>query len=216
MTEAPGKDNATAGKATGMARRIPTQRRSRERYERILDVATTIMVEKGSDAFKMSEVVERAGVSFGSLYQYFPDKTAIIGTLFERYIQLGRVCVEDELATVETIEDLHPALCRMVDGYYQMFLEDPAMREIWYATQSDKILQKLDEDDMKILSGILFEKLKILAPDKDKVLLATASHLIMKLATDAVRHAISLEKPEGEQSIALFKQMLPKDPHTLG
>ena len=43
------------------------------------------MAEKGSEAFRMSDVVERSGVPFGSLYQYFPDKTAIIGTLAERY-----------------------------------------------------------------------------------------------------------------------------------
>ena len=43
------------------------------------------MAEKGSEAFRMSDIVERTGVAFGSLYQYFPDKTAIIGTLAERY-----------------------------------------------------------------------------------------------------------------------------------
>ncbi|MGO8470326.1 helix-turn-helix domain-containing protein, partial [Rhizobium leguminosarum] len=35
----------------------------------------------GSDGLKMSEIVEKAGLSFGALYQYFPDKTSIIRTL---------------------------------------------------------------------------------------------------------------------------------------
>ena len=47
--------------------------------------AAELMAEKGSEAFRMSDIVERSGVPFGSLYQYFPDKTAIIDTLAERY-----------------------------------------------------------------------------------------------------------------------------------
>lgn len=38
-----------------------------------------------ADAFRVSDIVERAGVPFGSVYQYFPDRTAIIGTLAEHY-----------------------------------------------------------------------------------------------------------------------------------
>ena len=60
------------------------------------------MAEKGSEAFRMSDIVERSGVPFGSLYQYFPDKTAIIGTLAERYNAIGRACVRQELAAVKS------------------------------------------------------------------------------------------------------------------
>jgi AcrR family transcriptional regulator len=59
--------------------------RSRERFERILKCAAALMAEKGSEAFRMRDIVERTGMPFGPLYQYFPDKTAIIGTLAERY-----------------------------------------------------------------------------------------------------------------------------------
>ena len=49
----------------------------------------------------MSDIVERTGVAFGSLYQYFPDKTAIIGTLAERYNAVGRDCVRRDLSVGE-------------------------------------------------------------------------------------------------------------------
>jgi AcrR family transcriptional regulator len=80
-----------------LARLVPTQQRSRERFETILECATALLAEKGSEAFRMSDVVERSGVPFGSLYQYFPDKTAIIGTLAERYNAVGRDCVRRDL-----------------------------------------------------------------------------------------------------------------------
>jgi AcrR family transcriptional regulator len=82
------------------ARLVPTQKRSRERFERILQCARELMAEKGSEAFRMSDIVERTGVPFGSLYQYFPDKTAIIGTLAERYNAIGTpLCAGSSTAT---------------------------------------------------------------------------------------------------------------------
>src|SRR5262245_1644489 len=60
-------------------RKMPVQKRSRERVERMLAVATELIAEKGSDALRMGEVAERSGVSIGSLYQFFPDKTALLG-----------------------------------------------------------------------------------------------------------------------------------------
>src|SRR3954468_21570021 len=108
----------------GLARLVPAQKRSRERFERILECAAEIMAEKGSEAFRMSDIVERTGVPFGSLYQYFPDKAAIIGTLAERYNAIGRDCVRRDLSAVKSARDVYPALCRIVDSYQQMFIDE--------------------------------------------------------------------------------------------
>src|ERR1700751_3231704 len=160
------------GAAAGIARLVPVQKRSRERYEHILGSAAELLAEKGSEAFRMSELVERTGVAFGSLYQYFPDKTAVIGTLAERYNAVGRDCVRRDLAAVNTVRDLHPALCRITDSYYEMFLAEPVMRDIWQATQADRVLQKLDAEDMAFLSGLLLEALRRIAPDAPQAALA--------------------------------------------
>ena len=82
-------------------RRNPTQRRSRERQERILAVATQLIAAKGSDQLKMSEIAERSEISIGSLYQYFPDKSSVIRTLAERYNAESRRCIEEALGAVE-------------------------------------------------------------------------------------------------------------------
>src|SRR6478736_4387824 len=171
-----GPDPAKAG-TPALARLVPTQQRSRERFERILASAAEIMAEKGSEAFRMSDIVERTGVPFGSLYQYFPDKTAIIGTLAERYNAIGRDCVRRDLAVVKNIRDLHPALCRISDSYYQMFIDEPVMRDIWQATQADRALQKLDEEDGAYLSGLFLEALRRIAPNTPEPALSAFSQL---------------------------------------
>ena len=197
--------------APALARLVPAQQRSRERFEKILESAAGLMAEKGSEAFRMSDVVERSGVPFGSLYQYFPDKTAIIGTLAERYNVIGRDCVQRDLASVRSARDLYPALCRITDSYYRMFIDEPVMRDIWQATQADRALQKLDEEDGAYLAGLLGDALRRLAPDAPAAALASFSQLIMTLIAAAVRHAITQEPKEAARFLTLFKRMLPKN-----
>jgi AcrR family transcriptional regulator len=199
------------GARSGITRLVPVQKRSRERYEHILGSAAELLAEKGSEAFRMSELVERTGVAFGSLYQYFPDKTAIIGTLAERGNAIGRDCVRRDLAAVKTANDLHPALCRIVDSYYQMFLDRPVMRDIWQATQADRSLQKLDEEDLAFLSGLLSDAARRIAPDVSEGALSAFSQLTMTLIAAAVRHAITLPPRQARRILALFKKMLPED-----
>jgi AcrR family transcriptional regulator len=201
---------AAGAAAPGRARLVPTQQRSRERFERILSCAAEVMAEKGSEAFRMSDIVERTGVPFGSLYQYFPDKTAIIGTLAERYNAIGRACVARDLAVVTRPRDLHPALCRITDSYYRMFIDEPLMRDIWQATQADRALQQLDAEDTAFLTGLLSAALERIAPDAGKPIVAAFSQLMMTLIAAAVRHAITLDPAEAERFLALFKGMLPR------
>jgi len=201
--------------APGLARLVPVQKRSRERFERILECAAEVLAEKGSEAFRMSDIVERTGIAFGSLYQYFPDKTAIIGTLAERYNAIGRDCVRRDLLAVKAVPDLHPALCRIVDSYHQMFIDEPVMRSIWQATQSDRALQKLDEEDVACLAGLLFDALRRVAPETPKAALQAFAQLTMTLIAAAVRHAITLQAKDARRLLALFKRMLPSDLATL-
>jgi AcrR family transcriptional regulator len=200
-----------AERLEGLTRLVPVQKRSRERFEQILASAAEILAEKGSEAFRMSDIVERTGVAFGSLYQYFPDKTAIIGTLAERHNATGRDCVRRDLSVVKTASDLHPALCRIVDSYYQMFIEVPVMRDIWQATQADRALQKLDEEDVGYLAGLLSDALRRVAVDAPKPAREAFARLTMTLIAAAVRHAITLPPKDARKMLTLFKRMLPTD-----
>lgn len=204
----------TAAKALA-PRRIPTQKRSRERFERMLDVATRLITEKGLDAVHMSEIADQAEVSIGSLYQYFPDKAAIVYTLAERYNEQGRECVKAALAGIGTQEELHEALLGTVDGYYQMFLAEPAMRDIWRATQGDKALQALDSEDCKTHAQTLTDAMEPVWPTMNRGDRDTLAALVMEQLASAVRHAVIQDRACGDRSIAMFKRLLPVDLSTL-
>ena len=63
-----------AGSAGGAAAMAPRQRRKQERPQELLDAALTLFVEKGFAASRAEEVAQRAGVSKGTLYLYYPSK----------------------------------------------------------------------------------------------------------------------------------------------
>ncbi|MGD9921413.1 MAG: TetR family transcriptional regulator [Variibacter sp.] len=60
------------------SRKQPKQARSTELVAAILEAAVQVLAEEGAQRFTTARVAERAGVSVGSLYQYFPNKAAIL------------------------------------------------------------------------------------------------------------------------------------------
>lgn len=69
-----------------MPRRTPTQRRSQERLARIVLAAGELCAERGVDGVTMEAIAERADTSIGSLYQFFPNRDALLQALAERNV----------------------------------------------------------------------------------------------------------------------------------
>ncbi len=65
-------------------RRSPRQARARATIAAILEAAARILEERGLDGFTTNHVAERAGVGIATLYQYFPDKDAIVLAIAEQ------------------------------------------------------------------------------------------------------------------------------------
>jgi AcrR family transcriptional regulator len=80
-------------------RKQPQQARSADLVAAILEAATQVLAEEGAPRFTCARVAEKAGVSIGSLYQYFPNKAAILFRLqsdeWRQTTELRRVILED-------------------------------------------------------------------------------------------------------------------------
>jgi AcrR family transcriptional regulator len=68
-------------------RKTPRQARSREMVERIVAAGRAVLVTDGYDAFSTNRIAAAAGVSPGSVYQYFPDKAAILDVVVDRWTE---------------------------------------------------------------------------------------------------------------------------------
>lgn len=75
---------------TGLTpRKKPLQRRAQETVDTILEAAAQVFADAGYDEGTTNRIAERAGVSIGSLYQYFPNKNALLVALVEREVESG-------------------------------------------------------------------------------------------------------------------------------
>src|SRR5688572_31002507 len=73
--------------AVSRARKSPQQSRSRVTVESILDGAIRVLEQEGSLALTTTRIAQAAGVSVGTLYQYFPNRKSILDALQEREFQ---------------------------------------------------------------------------------------------------------------------------------
>jgi AcrR family transcriptional regulator len=152
-------------------------------------------------------VAERAGVSIGSLYQFFPDKRAIIWALAERHTAESQACIAAALAQVSGAEGLRRAFSELVDTYYGLFLAEPVMRDIWSGTQADKALRELELADSRANAEFLTAVLKRLRPAADPAALETTAFLIWQMGEATMRLAISVARQEGDRLVDAYKRM---------
>jgi AcrR family transcriptional regulator len=188
-------------------RRAPSQKRSRERVDAILANATAMIAETGSDALRMSELAQRTGISIGSLYQYFPDKSAVVHALAERCNEDSRACIAEGLSAVGTMEDLAAAFGALIDTYYAIFLAEPVIRDIWSAVQADGALRAMEVEESRRNGALLAERLKALRPLADPARIEATALLVMHLGEAAMRLAISVERSEGDALVGAYKRM---------
>ena len=67
-------------------RKNPQQRRSRDTIDTIFEATIQVLLANGFDQTTTTQIAERAGVSIGSLYQYFPNKRALMAAIVRRHV----------------------------------------------------------------------------------------------------------------------------------
>ncbi|MGO4839877.1 TetR family transcriptional regulator, partial [Rhizobiaceae sp. 2RAB30] len=168
---------------------------------------TGLIAAEGSDALRMGDVAAKAGISIGSLYQYFPEKGAIIRALAERYSAESRACIEEGLADVQDLEGLGRAFGALVDVYYGICLAEPVIRDIWSGMQADKVLSAMELVDSRANGELLSRLLLKLRPNEDADAIKASAFLVWQLGEATMRLAVSVERSEGDAIVAAYKRM---------
>jgi AcrR family transcriptional regulator len=115
---------------TTTPRKAPSQERSRLTVEAILDAAAHVFEANGYSAGTTNRIAERAGVSIGSLYQYFPNKDAVLVALTERHIEEGAAAVAPLLAGLGPDVPLERALRDLVGAMVRAHRSRPALHRV--------------------------------------------------------------------------------------
>jgi AcrR family transcriptional regulator len=187
--------------------RTPTQARARDRVDRILAAATGLIAARGAEHLKMGELAARAGVSVGSLYQYFPDKAAVVAALAEQISEGSRACIAEALAPVQTPGQLAAAFGGLIDLYWSLFQAEPVRRDIWAGAQADKALMAIELAENRASGEMLAAAMLRARPHADPAAVATTAFLVWQLGEATMRLAVSLPRGEGDAVVAAYKRM---------
>lgn len=189
--------------------RVPRQERSRRRVEQILEAARALIHEKGCAGLKIGDIAESAGVTAGSIYQYFDNKSAIVAALAravadEQYQRLEEAFSED-LAELDSLVERCDAL---IEAYYDLYRTDPVVRDIWLGSAADKAIREIDAEDNARVVELLFERSKHLFPKKHLSTARRRMALFVKFADTAMMSAAFEDEREGRFVLDDAKAML--------
>ncbi|WP_438032048.1 TetR family transcriptional regulator [Sorangium sp. So ce204] len=115
-------------------RRVPLQARSQRRKERILDSTAALLASRGLDAVTTNAIAARARTSIGSVYEFFPNKEAVLHALTGRYLERLRTRTEAALAEAPT-GSWRELTERWIDALAAFYRTEPGYRELWFGVQ---------------------------------------------------------------------------------
>jgi AcrR family transcriptional regulator len=126
-------------------RHLPQQARSQERFNRILEAAAQVFAEVGYEKASTEAIATRASTSIGSLYRFFPDKSAILYALAEAYAEQLREVLARAFDPASAHLPLAQVIYRAVDDFEQFYVTQPGYQVVFAQTRLSPDLQSLDK-----------------------------------------------------------------------
>lgn len=190
-------------------RRAPMQERSAARVQRMLDACAEIVEELGYEGLTTTLLAERAGVAIGSVYQFFPDKRAVVQALTQRNLDVYLSRVSTKLAD-GTFSHWREIVDAAIDEYIEMHRSAPGFRVLHFGDVVDRHLLATDRDN----DGVIARALGQVLIDNGDVKPGPMLDLTMLIAVtigDALIKLAFRQDPEGDPEILTQAKLVIRD-----
>jgi AcrR family transcriptional regulator len=169
-------------------RRRPVQERARFTRDAILQAAAEVF-GRGDYRATTREVAERAGVSVGTLYQYFPNKDALLLVLFGRHLDEAEAALELWGSVAESAP-LQGAVHAFVEGSLALHSGSPGLHRVLlvYGPETEALrerIQSLEERLTDWISVLLERSEEVNVPNS-----RMAAHLVIRVVEDLCHHRL--------------------------
>jgi AcrR family transcriptional regulator len=173
-------------------RKRPKQARSQVTVQAILTATTHILTEDGYDQLTTNRVAERAGVSIGSLYQYFPNKEALIFALAEYHANEMVQLVQHHLEGLGDRSILE-VLRQIIKAAMAAHAVNPRLHRVLHEQiPHSEVMQRLDEAKMEnMLRSFLEQRCDQLQPQN-----LDLTAFMLERTIRAVIHGGMIDRPE--------------------
>ncbi|MGB6118714.1 MAG: TetR/AcrR family transcriptional regulator [Mesorhizobium sp.] len=188
-------------------KRSPRQARSRERVERLLQVAEGLVAKYGNTAFSMRELAVQAGMPIATAYQYFPNQDAVVRQLAIRYHEAFLEWMIGRFGPISSREEFFDTIMEVMHSWIETYEQTPSYRGLWSGSQGSETLRKLDAEDTRRYARIIADALRRLKPDVDDDRAFAGSLLLCDTTSSLTRLAFDCPLRERERLIEEFESM---------
>jgi AcrR family transcriptional regulator len=189
------------------ARKKPLQERSRQTVGAILHAATRVFSDLGYANTSTNHIAEQAGVSIGSLYQYFPSKDAILLALAEQHVENAFAAVLEEVREKRAAPP-RELLRALVDALLRAHQKEPRLHRVLFEEahlldQSfRRRLEELDDRALRLAREIIEERCNELAVGNPEMASFIVVHVLEGIThTTAIRHPEVMSRPEFREEL---------------
>jgi AcrR family transcriptional regulator len=191
----------------GPLRRVPVQGRSLARVHRMLDACAELVDEVGYDGLTTTLLAERAGVAIGSVYQFFPDKRAIVQALTMRNVEAYVERLSRRIADGH-VDKWWDAVDAAIDEFIDMNRTVPGFRTLHFGDVVDLYLLDEERDNNAViveqLGKVLIEGFNV----ADEPRLTFALGMAVEIADALIKNAFRRDPNGDEQVLGEAKEIV--------
>jgi len=175
-------------------RKSATQKRSRATVDALVEATARVLIREGYDRASTNKIAETAGVSIGSLYQYFPSKEALVAAVIERHTQELSNVVRGAMDRVAA-SPIAQAARELVAAGIEAHRADPKLHRV-LAEQVPRV-GKLEQIEAVERNGRLFFR-EYLEARRDEIGIADLdlAAFIVITTVEALTHNAVLRRPD--------------------
>jgi AcrR family transcriptional regulator len=125
-----------------LLKRQPKTKKGQETQDLILKAAAQILLKEGMDSLNTNRIAEKAGISIGSLYQYFPNKETILDQLVEENVTRRSEKIRQSFDLKSTFESMETLVTKVIDAIFN--IDNPEDFELERRLLSYMAVQKVN------------------------------------------------------------------------
>ena len=195
-------DRKGSKRPSGPTRRTPRQERSQHLVDAILTAAQTLVARHGVDKLTTNGVARLAGVSIGSLYQYFPGKRALIAELRRRHQEAGEQIFRAEAEKLVNAP-VPVAVRHFVEKMIEVHRSDPALHQALEVVGRTSWIGDWERRALGIVRAYLeLHRAELAVTDLDQ-----AAFMVL-VAAESITHGSVIERPAYLSDPALIEGLV--------
>ncbi len=191
-----------------LQRRVPLQQRGHQTLDQILQAAAQVIDAEGLDKLTTKRIAVEAGLSVGTVYEYFPNKEAVLLALVGQWFDLVLQTLEEYHPRKTGTRDILRYLEESIGAVRQVYVDQPALGAMLAALQAMPTLrERVEQHDQRVIANMV-DALQVVAPGVAVDHLKVASRSIVLITHELITESLVRDPAHAAQILVHMRVCL--------